>query len=141
MTGLHARFSCLPTDNYSIPRGTKVGSETALPFFAISIRNLSLTCKVEPPWAEARGSSTCFAGRNPPKHTPLGSYELRRVKKEGRVFWYGYCVPGVKRDWVLRLPSMPAVGRHIDALILDNQKLPEFQSVIDMWSLSSDLKF
>jgi hypothetical protein len=36
---------------------------------------------------------------------------------------------------------MPAVGRHIDALILDNQKLPEFQSVIDMWSLSSDLKF
>jgi len=30
------------------------------------------------PRAKARGSSTCFAGRNPPKHTPLRSYELRR---------------------------------------------------------------
>ena len=29
--------------------------------------------------ARRRGSSTCFVGRNPPKHTPLRSYELRRV--------------------------------------------------------------
>ena len=35
--------------------------------------------QVEPPRAEARGSSTCFVGRNPPKQTPLRSYELRRV--------------------------------------------------------------
>ena len=34
---------------------------------------------MEPPRAEARASSTCFVGRNPPKHTPLRSYELRRV--------------------------------------------------------------
>ena len=34
---------------------------------------------VEPPRAEVRGSSTCFVGRTPPKHTPLRSYELRRV--------------------------------------------------------------
>jgi S-adenosylmethionine:tRNA ribosyltransferase-isomerase len=39
----------------------------------------TLWAEVEPPRAEARDPSTCFVGRNPPKHTPLRSCELRRV--------------------------------------------------------------